>query len=84
MEIQNSKILIIIPCYNEAERLPVESFNQFLSEPENASVSFLFVNDGSKDNTIEVLNKLCNQYANANALDLKKIAFGVTYLHQLY
>jgi dolichyl-phosphate beta-glucosyltransferase len=50
-------ITIVVPCYNEAKRLAVPQFRSFLvSHPE---VCFLFVNDGSRDNTMEVLNGLC-------------------------
>ena len=47
---------IIIPCYNEAFRLPYHTFQSFsLSHPE---VLLLFVNDGSTDNTLSVLRGL--------------------------
>lgn len=47
---------IVVPCYNEASRLKVDSFVEFLmSEP---GVRFLFVNDGSSDDTLIVLRKL--------------------------
>jgi dolichyl-phosphate beta-glucosyltransferase len=47
---------IIIPCYNEEKRLNVESFNEFTSP--SHSVSFLFVNDGSTDRTLGLLQSL--------------------------
>jgi hypothetical protein len=37
--------VIIIPCYNEAERLPVHTFQAFTCE--RHAPRFLFVNDGS-------------------------------------
>jgi glycosyltransferase involved in cell wall biosynthesis len=47
---------IVVPCYNEAHRLPSEKFVEFVhTRPE---IGFLFVNDGSKDNTLEVLERL--------------------------
>lgn len=49
-------IQIIIPCYNEERRLPVEAFVRFTNE--HPDYSFLFVNDGSKDGTLEVLRGL--------------------------
>ena len=47
---------IIIPCYNEEERLDVASFSGFTSSSHN--ISFLFVNDGSTDNTLRLLRSL--------------------------
>ncbi|HLK64748.1 MAG TPA: dolichyl-phosphate beta-glucosyltransferase [Bryobacteraceae bacterium] len=49
------RVAIIVPCYNEAKRLPVAEFDAFL---ENSHIDFLFVDDGSRDNTKEVLASL--------------------------
>jgi glycosyltransferase involved in cell wall biosynthesis len=51
-----SNVLIVVPCYNEEQRLPVESFVEFIASV--PAVDFLFVNDGSKDGTLRVLNDL--------------------------
>lgn len=52
-----SFIAIVIPCYNEAERLQIHEFQEFL-ENSAKQTFFLFVNDGSVDNTTEVLDKI--------------------------
>jgi len=44
---------IIIPCYNEANRLHLEVFLNFARK--NPKISFVFVDDGSKDLTINLL-----------------------------
>ena len=49
------KICIIIPCYNEAQRLELEVFREFVGKEER--FDFCFVNDGSLDNTSEVLRR---------------------------
>jgi glycosyltransferase involved in cell wall biosynthesis len=59
-----SKNWLVIPCYNEAQRLPFEEFNEFLSSEYSLNLMLLFVNDGSTDNTLEVLNKLKTKYPN--------------------
>lgn len=50
--------VIVIPCYNEAERLPADRFRDFVAESER--VRFLFVNDGSTDGTAARLAELCD------------------------
>jgi dolichyl-phosphate beta-glucosyltransferase len=47
---------IIIPCYNEEKRLDVACFRDFTSASHN--ITFLFVNDGSTDNTLRLLETL--------------------------
>ena len=45
--------IIVVPCYNEEKRLHADAFVEFaLSNP---GIRFLFVDDGSKDKTLEVL-----------------------------
>jgi dolichyl-phosphate beta-glucosyltransferase len=48
------KVVIIIPCFNEARRLPVEQILSFLKQNENISVHF--VNDGSTDDTGKIID----------------------------
>ena len=47
---------IIIPCYNEASRFPVNRYVSFVKKKFAASI--YFVNDGSSDNTDSVLEDL--------------------------
>jgi dolichyl-phosphate beta-glucosyltransferase len=47
--------VMVVPCYNEGKRLPVELFQQFLR---GSGMRFVFVDDGSRDNTIERLREL--------------------------
>ena len=52
---------IVVPCYNEALRLPVEAYLSFLDA--SADVRFLFVDDGSVDDTESILRRLCDDSA---------------------
>ena len=60
---------IVIPCYNEANRLDCKTFADFVIN--NPDIQFLFVNDGSTDNTLAVLKELSQQHQNLKYLDLK-------------
>lgn len=51
-----ARTVIVVPCYNEAERLKVATFRRFVADCDD--LSFLFVNDGSRDDTLEILNEL--------------------------
>ncbi|MGH7793862.1 MAG: glycosyltransferase [Candidatus Binatia bacterium] len=56
---------IIIPCFNEEKRLDLASFRGFKSS--SHTITFLFVNDGSTDRTLQLLQSL-------NASDPTKFA----------
>ena len=47
------KLSIIIPCYNTAEYLPT-CINSLKEQPYD-DVEFIFINDGSKDNTLSII-----------------------------
>lgn len=53
-----SRMIVVVPCYNEAERLDANAFRQFAAAHED--VRFLLVNDGSRDDTLELLERLHN------------------------
>ena len=54
--IQNNCIGVVIPCYNEELRLLGDEFKAFINS--NLGYHLCFVNDGSTDKTLEVLEKL--------------------------
>ena len=51
-----SSIAIVIPCYNEAKRLKVSQFKAYSDA--DRSHRFVFVNDGSHDATLKVIQDL--------------------------
>ncbi len=53
-------VSLIIPCYNEEEVLPIlhEELCRVCGGLDKYTFEFLFVNDGSKDNTLDVLKKM--------------------------
>ncbi|MDQ6699067.1 MAG: glycosyltransferase family 2 protein [Acidobacteriota bacterium] len=48
--------VVVVPCYNEAERLHSDVFRSFALL--NPGILFIFVNDGSSDRTADVLKAL--------------------------
>lgn len=54
------KISIIVPCYNEEESLPIfyKEINRVSKEMKNVDFEFLFINDGSRDKTLDILRDL--------------------------
>ncbi|GAA3612058.1 glycosyltransferase [Flavivirga amylovorans] len=69
--LQKRCVGVVIPCYNEEERLLSKEFFDFVDS--NLGYHLCFVNDGSTDNTLEVLNNLCkNREANISVFNCEK------------
>ncbi|HEY9228886.1 MAG TPA: glycosyltransferase [Gemmatimonadaceae bacterium] len=61
---------LVIPCYNEADRLVPADFTSFVQATPN--VSLTFVNDGSGDRTLDVLRDIASACPNRmQVLDLE-------------
>ena len=54
---------LIVPCYNEEEVLPYfyEEFCRVAEKMDNIYVEAIFIDDGSKDNTLPILKKLAQE-----------------------
>lgn len=54
------KLSIVIPCFNEQEAIPVfyEEIIKVADSLKELEFEFIFINDGSKDNTISVIKQL--------------------------
>ena len=50
---KSTDAIVVVPCYNEEERLDTDAFVDFALR--NPGIRFLFVDDGSKDDTLSVL-----------------------------
>jgi dolichyl-phosphate beta-glucosyltransferase len=63
--------VIVVPCYNEARRLPRDQYLDFLEAHDGFTL--LFVNDGSRDETLDVLRGLqAERPARVEVLDLER------------
>ncbi len=54
------KTSIVVPCYNEGSRLDLDEFRRYIQA--QADVDFCFVDDGSRDNTFELVSKFAAQF----------------------
>lgn len=88
--IHELKYAIIVPCYNEAERLPFYDFLKFAKE--NKNVLLCFVNDGSKDDTLAVLrgleseciDNICVYNMDKNGGKSEAVRQGILHVYQNY
>ena len=53
-----SSCTVVVPCYNEAHRLNLAAFREFAESTPGDAIRILFVDDGSSDNTPEMLDEL--------------------------
>lgn len=53
---------VVVPCYNEAARFRSDEFEQFLKEHQYGNIRLLFVNDGSSDGTLAIIESLRAKY----------------------
>ena len=56
-------ISIVVPCYNEEKVIPIfyEEINKVISKIKNMKFELLFIDDGSSDNTLNVLRDLAKK-----------------------
>ena len=68
------KVTILIPCYNEEQSLPLlyQELSSLIDNHQAYDWEILFVNDGSKDNTIHLINQLSNQDNRIAYVDLSR------------
>lgn len=54
---RNQELFMVVPCFNEEKRIKLSYWNDLAVIP---NVNWIFVNDGSSDDTKNVLNKITN------------------------
>ena len=67
-------LTIMIPAYNEQEVLPhlFERLNQVTTTLTNYEVELLFINDGSRDETLPILYRQAQEQPNISIVDLSR------------
>ena len=56
------KVNLIVPCYNEAEALPLfkDELNKVIQTLDQYTFGILLINDGSTDTTLSVMKEICD------------------------
>ncbi|MFV5690242.1 glycosyltransferase [Flavobacterium sp. ZT3R25] len=81
---------IVLPCYNEENGISIDEYSGFLDKTQN--ILICFVNDGSSDNTIGIIQVLKQKYPDQiHILNLEKnlgkaeaVRSGINYCNQNY
>ncbi|MFM1786397.1 MAG: hypothetical protein RL228_347 [Actinomycetota bacterium] len=73
------KISIVIPCFNEEAALPetIEAFKRFIADRENYEFEVLFIDDGSTDKTLSMI-----QIAKDENSSFRVVSFTRNFGHQ--
>ena len=74
------KLSIVVPCYNESKSIPLilEKFSNIIKRKD---IEILFVNNGSNDNSQEILNQMIPNYSFAKVIKIEinqGYGFGIT------
>lgn len=56
---RKSKLILVVPCYNESRRIPLSVFESFLLR--QVGISICFVDDGSTDATLDMLRRFVDR-----------------------
>ncbi|HEY6975844.1 MAG TPA: glycosyltransferase [Chitinophagaceae bacterium] len=69
-----SKVSVIIPVYNEEENIDllIEELNAFAEKENEFTVEIIFVNDGSRDGTLNKLKNASHQFYSFRIISLSK------------
>ncbi|MDD2490322.1 MAG: glycosyltransferase family 2 protein [Bacilli bacterium] len=67
------KLSIIVPCYNEEEMVSI-FYDTIIEELKKIKINYelIFVNDGSKDKTLDELRKICKKNKKVYVIDLSR------------
>lgn len=65
---------IIIPCFNEEKTIKsyLKEMKKIEAVSTDVTYTYLFINDGSSDNTLDVLKKYSNQFDNVDYLSFSR------------
>jgi len=72
------KITVLVPCHNEEEALPfflaeIQKTADTMSAEHGVSFEFLFINDGSRDGTLNLLREYSKNDSRVNYISFPAI-----------
>ena len=69
-----NKISIVVPCYNEEKAIPLfyESIKKVVRSMETVKFEFIFIDDGSNDETLNILKKYSEYDKNVKYLSFSR------------
>jgi glycosyltransferase involved in cell wall biosynthesis len=79
---KNQELFMVVPCFNEEKRINLNYWNELAGIP---NTHWIFVNDGSSDDTKNVLNKITNSTIiniDKNVGKAEAIRKGITETHK--
>jgi len=68
------KVTIVVPCFNEQEAIPLylaKAEELFKDSPKYA-FDFIFINDGSSDDTLKLLKKAAEEHSNISVISFSR------------
>ncbi len=65
---------LIVPCYNEGEMIDIffDKTSSVVSEIDGYSFSFIFIDDGSKDDTLKKIKALADKHSNVKYISFSR------------
>lgn len=65
---------LVVPCYNEGESVPLffESVSKTVAKIEGYEFRFIFIDDGSRDNTLSEIKKLVRAHDNVKFISFSR------------
>jgi dolichol-phosphate mannosyltransferase len=70
----NKTVTVVIPIFNEYEGIPflVDSLNEFFGQNSQLDAEVIFVNDGSRDNSVERLGSMSHKNYKARVISFSR------------
>lgn len=67
-------ISVVVPCYNEEESLPIfyNEINKIIKKMKKVKFELIFINDGSKDKTLNILRDLAKKDPNVRYISFSR------------